>query len=234
MPKLIIRLQNEEWTVDLEDGSHIIGRASQCDIALKDPSLSRQHCEIQVQGSVATLIDRGSMNGTLVNGRRASTHRLLPGDKIQIGQAVLWYERKNVAAEAAPSPAPAAPPPPAPPGPEGATAPGRGRRGTAGSPRRSCPCRRGNSRSGTACGRRGCGRKGRGRSPGPAARRRLRTPPAPARVSRTSRGDSWKRSSCPRRARRPPGAAAEAARRGRFRPPCGKGPQGRPRRRAGG
>lgn len=114
MPKLIIRLQNEEWTVDLEDGSHIIGRASQCDIALKDPSLSRQHCEIQVQGSVATLIDRGSMNGTLVNGRRASTHRLLPGDKIQIGQAVLWYERKNAAAEAAPSPAPAAPPTPAP------------------------------------------------------------------------------------------------------------------------
>lgn len=113
MPKLIIRLQNEEWSVDLEDGSHIIGRASQCDIALKDPSLSRQHCEIQVQGGVATLIDRGSMNGTLVNGRRASTHRLLPGDKIQIGQAVLWYERKNVAVEAAPAP-PAVPPASAP------------------------------------------------------------------------------------------------------------------------
>ena len=105
MPKLIIRLQNEEWTVDLQDGSHVIGRASQCAIALKDPSLSRQHCEIQVQGGVATLVDRGSMNGTLVNGRRASTHRLLPGDKIQIGQAILWYERKNVATEALP-PAP--------------------------------------------------------------------------------------------------------------------------------
>jgi hypothetical protein len=112
MPKLIIRLQNEEWTVDLQDGSHVIGRASQCAITLKDPSLSRQHCEIQVQGGVATLVDRGSMNGTLVNGRRASTHRLLPGDKIQIGQAVLWYERKNVAAEAPPpAPVPEAPAP---------------------------------------------------------------------------------------------------------------------------
>jgi hypothetical protein len=106
MPKLIIRLQNQEWTVDLQDGSHVIGRASQCAIALKDPSLSRQHCEIQIQGGVATLMDRGSMNGTLVNGRRASTHRLLPGDKIQIGQTILWYERKNVAAEV-PPPAPA-------------------------------------------------------------------------------------------------------------------------------
>lgn len=110
MPKLFVQCQGQEWTVDLKQGSNILGRASGCTVPIKDPSLSRQHCEILLSGATATLLDKGSMNGTLVNGRRAHEQGLQPGDKITIGQVVLWYERKNVAAEARPP----APRPPAP------------------------------------------------------------------------------------------------------------------------
>jgi TolA-binding protein len=47
------------------------------------------------------------MNGTLVNGKRVPTQVLVPGDKVTIGQAVLWLEKKNVAQESrTPPPAP--------------------------------------------------------------------------------------------------------------------------------
>jgi hypothetical protein len=99
MPKLIVQLQGQEWTAELQPGSNILGRASQCSVPLKDPSLSRQHCEIVLNGSVARLVDKGSMNGTLLNGKRTVEQDLQPGDKIAIGACVIWYERKNVAAE---------------------------------------------------------------------------------------------------------------------------------------
>src|SRR5205809_2412576 len=104
MAKLIIQLMNEEWTVDLQVGSNILGRASNCTIPLKDASLSRQHCDIVYVSGQATLIDKGSLNGTLVNGRKVSEQKLAPGDKIVIGASTLWYERKNVAAEKKPEP----------------------------------------------------------------------------------------------------------------------------------
>src|SRR5439155_9453329 len=99
MAKLIIQLMNEEWTVDLQVGSNILGRASNCTIPLKDASLSRQHCDIVYVGGQATVVDKGSLNGTLVNGRKITEHKLEPGDKITIGAAGIRYEEKNVAAD---------------------------------------------------------------------------------------------------------------------------------------
>src|ERR1043166_2434036 len=60
MAKLIIQLMNEEWTVDLQVGSNILGRASNCTIPLKDASLSRQHCDIVYVGGQATVVDKRS------------------------------------------------------------------------------------------------------------------------------------------------------------------------------
>jgi hypothetical protein len=111
MPKLIIQLMNEEWTADLQVGSNVLGRASTCNVPIKDASLSRQHCDIVFVGGSATVVDKGSMNGTLVNGRKVIEHKLEPGDKITIGATVIWYERKNVAAERKPEAPPANRPP---------------------------------------------------------------------------------------------------------------------------
>jgi hypothetical protein len=102
MPKLIIQLMNEEWTVDLQVGSNVLGRATTCNVPVKDASLSRQHCDIVYVGGAATVVDKGSLNGTLVNGRKVSEQKLEPGDKVAIGATTIWFERKNVAAERKP------------------------------------------------------------------------------------------------------------------------------------
>lgn len=95
MPKLIIEFQGQEWAADLREGVNLLGRGASCTIPIKDPQLSREHCEIRVSGAVATLHDKGSMNGTVVNGNRIQEHRLQPGDKIVFGHVTAWFEIKK-------------------------------------------------------------------------------------------------------------------------------------------
>lgn len=115
MPKFIVQFQGQESVAELKPGANSIGRQSSNTIPLKDSTLSRLHCEVILAGNVATLLDKGSRNGTLLNGKKVEAQVLQPGDKIQIGATTLWYEKKNVAAEAAKpatgSVAPAAPAP---------------------------------------------------------------------------------------------------------------------------
>lgn len=57
----------------LRPGVHTVGRLN-ADVLLSDPSVSRSHARITVQGSTVTLEDVGSTNGTFVNGQRLSPH----------------------------------------------------------------------------------------------------------------------------------------------------------------
>ncbi len=109
MPKLIIEFQSQEWAVDLKEGSNLVGRSSGCSIPIRDANLSREHCEFTLAGAVATVVDKGSKNGTAVNGKRVQEHRLQSGDRIAIGQVVIWFEVKNGGR----TPAPASEPRPA-------------------------------------------------------------------------------------------------------------------------
>src|SRR5262245_14172189 len=109
MPKIIVQFGGEEWSVDLREGVNVAGRSPQAAIAIRDASMSREHCEILLEGGIATVVDRGSMNGTLVNGVKTDRKVLVAGDKIQIGKASLYFEEKR-SAPATPAPAPAAAP----------------------------------------------------------------------------------------------------------------------------
>ena len=105
MPRFIVQFQGQESVAELKPGANSIGRQSSCTIPLKDSTLSRLHCEVILAGTVATLLDKGSKNGTLLNGKKIDAQVLQPGDKIVIGATTLWYEKRNVASEA-PAPAP--------------------------------------------------------------------------------------------------------------------------------
>jgi hypothetical protein len=64
-----------------------VGRSSECQIIVDDPLVSGSHADIRVQpdGSLQ-LVDRGSTNGTFVNGSRITGgHRLQPGDRVALG-----------------------------------------------------------------------------------------------------------------------------------------------------
>ena len=52
------------------EGTSAIGRSEESDVFLVDPSVSRNHAEIDVDTRGALVRDLGSTNGTFVNGER--------------------------------------------------------------------------------------------------------------------------------------------------------------------
>lgn len=71
-----------------------IGAAVGNRLVLDDPSVSRNHAVLRVQGSVVTLVDLRSSNGTKVNGHPVTSHELEHGDQIELAGAVdLVWER---------------------------------------------------------------------------------------------------------------------------------------------
>ena len=67
-----------------------LGRGTDTDIRIEDPSASRHHCEI-VLGSPAILRDLSSTNGTYVNGERITEIALADGTTITIGATPLVF-----------------------------------------------------------------------------------------------------------------------------------------------
>ncbi len=76
----------EEWELSAKN-TYYIGRGKNNDITLPFSWISRQHAMLQMEEyGVYNIIDLGSSNGTMVNGRRQhAATRLHSGDKLQIG-----------------------------------------------------------------------------------------------------------------------------------------------------
>jgi hypothetical protein len=67
----------------------VIGRGSEADLRINDPGISRRHAEIRVnpagQGLQIDIVDLGSTNGIMVNGRKVQQAVLQEGSRIEIG-----------------------------------------------------------------------------------------------------------------------------------------------------
>ena len=68
------------------------GRGDENDVVLNNLLTSRVHAELRTEDGGYLLHDRGSSNGTWVNGRRVTVHRLQPGDEIVIGGEAFRFE----------------------------------------------------------------------------------------------------------------------------------------------
>lgn len=83
----------------------VIGRDTNCDIALDDPLSSRRHAAIfQAADGAFVIEDLGSKNGVLVNGTRIQRQALKHGDIVRIGRAEAVYWATD---DIAPTPMPA-------------------------------------------------------------------------------------------------------------------------------
>jgi type II secretory pathway predicted ATPase ExeA len=78
-------------TWPLAAGRISIGRASDNELRLEAPYISRHHCQVVTVGNVSTIEDLGSVNGISVNGKLAKRHVLQHADQIALGQHVLTY-----------------------------------------------------------------------------------------------------------------------------------------------
>jgi len=70
----------------LDSDQTTVGRRESADIFLDDVTVSRKHAEFVREGSVFTVQDVGSLNGTYVNRDRIDSARLVAGDEVQIGK----------------------------------------------------------------------------------------------------------------------------------------------------
>lgn len=74
--------------------SYTIGRAIENDFVLTDIAVSRKHFDLRFEGGSWLLADRGSGNGTLVNGNIEDQPFLLAnGDLIEIGNTTFRFEQ---------------------------------------------------------------------------------------------------------------------------------------------
>jgi adenylate cyclase len=65
----------------------VVGRRESCDIVLRFSNVSAYHCELILEGGYWYVRDKGSRNGTKVNGVRISARkRLDPGDELSVAK----------------------------------------------------------------------------------------------------------------------------------------------------
>lgn len=76
---------------ELEGPLITIGRASDNDIIIDDPEVSRHHCQLKLQHGAYGFVDLGSRNGSTVNGHPVTEVALGPGDVIRIGTTTMEF-----------------------------------------------------------------------------------------------------------------------------------------------
>ncbi len=87
---LVLRTGSGAGTRIAVNGTRLTaGRSSNCNLVVDDTTVSREHAAFVRRGETWWVVDLGSTNGTTVNGTRAAEQPVQPGDRIQLGDAVV-------------------------------------------------------------------------------------------------------------------------------------------------
>lgn len=91
MPNFVLAMFKSDGTrrdFPLTKDRTVIGRKVNCDLRIPLTSVSRQHCELTVNGSGVQVKDLGSSNGTFHNSERVQEATLTAGDELVVGPVV--------------------------------------------------------------------------------------------------------------------------------------------------
>ncbi|MBC5815260.1 MAG: FHA domain-containing protein [Candidatus Eremiobacteraeota bacterium] len=70
----------------------VVGRATDADLLVMDPEVSRRHARFESDGAVVFITDLQSSNGTTLNGQPIrESIELRPGDRIDVGSARIVF-----------------------------------------------------------------------------------------------------------------------------------------------
>src|SRR5262249_53664415 len=95
MPSLILEAMDTGKKTRVR-GIALVGRSSICDVRVRAPDVSKQHCRITVESGEVLVEDLGSFNGTFVNGQRIKQSGLSDGDRLGIADhEFLLHIRRN-------------------------------------------------------------------------------------------------------------------------------------------
>jgi hypothetical protein len=93
-PRLVISgPEVEQRTYELITPVTLLGRGTDCDLRLVDPGVSRHHAELRVENDQVVLVDRGSTNGTFVNGQPVRHVVLTDGTQVTLGRTTLVFRQ---------------------------------------------------------------------------------------------------------------------------------------------
>jgi pSer/pThr/pTyr-binding forkhead associated (FHA) protein len=106
MPQIRVYLSDDNQAVhELSEETMTIGRLADNTIQIEDGSVSSHHAEITFEGGNYRLHDKGSTNGTFVNGAPATTGVVLKdGDQVRFGSIETVFAADVPAAASQPLP----------------------------------------------------------------------------------------------------------------------------------
>ncbi len=96
-----------EQTIELEEGTAVVGRQSGVDILLEHKLISRRHANFTCTESDCTITDLKSSNGTKLNGTKLPPNEPQPlndGDVIHVGPFQITYHQVQIQPEPEPEP----------------------------------------------------------------------------------------------------------------------------------
>lgn len=99
---LVMFKDGERRDFPLASEKTILGRRQDCHLRIPTRDVSRQHCELLVDGTKLTVRDMGSSNGTFVNGKRIAETSLKPGDRLRVGPVTFVVQVDGKPASIAP------------------------------------------------------------------------------------------------------------------------------------
>ncbi len=97
----ILEAEGHRYFLQVQNGRHrgqsfglskltmVIGRRGNSDIVLEDETISRRHCQLEMNNESWQLTDLDSRNGTYVNGIRIYSAKLELGDSLKLGDILL-------------------------------------------------------------------------------------------------------------------------------------------------
>lgn len=99
MPQIRVHLSEDNQTThELGEETTTIGRVEDNTIQIEDGSVSSHHAEIAFEGGKYHLHDKGSTNGTFVNGALVTEAVLKDGDQIRFGSIETAFVGETVTA----------------------------------------------------------------------------------------------------------------------------------------
>ena len=90
-PRRVYTLTMDGKRRELSTERAVLGRSRDCDLRVSDLNVSRRHAEIREEGDRWILVDLGSTNGTLLNGRKIDREQLSDGDTITLGSTEIVF-----------------------------------------------------------------------------------------------------------------------------------------------
>jgi len=83
--------QDKIWDIS-DKRRYVFGRDADCDFKLSDVQTSRHHFSIDTSADKPVIVDLGSCNGTILNGRKIKKSNLSTDDIIIVGECRLRFE----------------------------------------------------------------------------------------------------------------------------------------------